>query len=227
MLELKVPIIGASVGFVLSFLVGLVGSATFSAVILRAFIMAILFGLLAFAVRAVVKRYLPELLEENVSDASVAESTGKVVDITVGEHQGDAFPFDDSANADINSMVPDFLEPDSHETVTAAGSAPSAGVRKGESAEPTMQAGNAQSRDADRSETPAFTGGLDVLPDLQDFAPQKKTEGGDDQEADTFQVDSGLGSGDSVFVTPDADTMSAETETMAKAIRTILSRDAT
>jgi hypothetical protein len=227
MLELKVPIIGASVGFVLSFLVGLVSSATLSAVILRAFIMAILFGTLAFAGRAVIRRFIPELLEENSPEEQSVDTAGKMVDITVGGRQDDSFSYDARASADENSMVPDFLEPDSRE---GASSGHADRATDQEPSEAMPAAGRPDPvRDSGKKESPAFTGGLDVLPDLQDFAPDKKAgaeaEIGDD--ADTFQVDSGIGSGDSVFVNPDSGNISAETETMAKAIRTILSRDAT
>jgi hypothetical protein len=224
MLEPKVPALGACVGFVLSFLVGLVSQATFSSIFFRAIIMAILFGAITFAARIVINRFLPELLDGTASDTPSVDNSGKMVDITIGENHGDGFPFDDSGKTDMNSMIPDFLEPEMHETESSAdvGESVAANIQRTASAS-AGQPAPITNGSVQPAEDKAFSGGLDVLPDLQDFTPQKKAETG--EESDPFQVESGIGSKDSVFVTPDSGTMSAETATMAKAIRTILSRD--
>jgi len=63
--------------------------------------------------------------------------------------------------------------------------------------------------------------GLDTLPDLQDFVPEEKVV-----EEDTADIDDNVAqSSGTGFSVPDVGTDGVETETMARAIRTILSKD--
>lgn len=241
MLEPKVPAIGAATGFVLSFLTGLLSGASFPIVLLRAFFMAILFGALTALLRILLMKFVPDLFAEAPPDAGLAENAGNVVNITIddpgrGESSADI--------ADIQSedgLVPDFLA----QTMNAPSAAratsdfqadlsPSDGDLPESSATKAAQTKRpAQETEAPHQAAgmdPRSSDGLDVLPDLQDFIPQKRLdEKEDDDEVEpvihTGMSPSGFGGSGFAGAGADVKTSSVEAETMAKAIRTILSKD--
>jgi hypothetical protein len=241
MLEPKVPAIGAATGFVLSFLTGLVSGASFPIVLLRAFFMAILFGALVVLLRVLLMKFVPDLLGEAPIETSPSENTGNVVNITIDDPgRGDA----SSGVADIQSadgLVPDFLAQTAN-TMKPAGSqadfaedlsptgnfVPDAVAAK--SSQSVRQVPVAESAHSGGEKVQRSSDGLDVLPDLQDFIPQKRLDENDEEDevepvVHTGMINSGFGA--SSFVGSGADTKnsSVEAETMAKAIRTILSND--
>lgn len=66
----------------LSFLAGLIGGVTFVSLLLRGFLAALVFGVLALAVDAIIRRFLPELLGiEESAETDGVERPG--VDITL------------------------------------------------------------------------------------------------------------------------------------------------
>jgi len=225
MLEPKVPAIGASIGFVLSFLTGLFSGVSISALLVRAFIMAVVFGLLTFFFRIVILRFIPELLEEQPSYSGSDEKTGNVVDITLGDNLKMDNPFGMyDGNTSGAGMVPDFLEHSesmpvdfqAERTVEDLNFVPSNKSTKERRVEPAH--GNTDSIDRKVS-----MNGLDVLPDLQDFVPPDVVETGEDvAPEDLLSSDNGLGKSS---ITSDIMGSSMESDTMVKAIRTILSRD--
>lgn len=225
MLEPKVPAIGASIGFVLSFLTGLINRASFSVLLLRAVLMALLFGGLTLLAHFAIKRFLPELLDESVAETVPEENSGNVVNITIGEDSKEGFSYDESGRADMGGMLPDFLEAAAGESsesgVFLSGTAEASGKSASRKDKPVEA--HASSGSAPVEHERKFAGDLDVLPDLQDFAPQAKAEPEDDSI--DVQSDSVIRPRDSVFVSSDTGNVSVESETMAKAIRTILSRD--
>ncbi len=235
MFEPKIPAIGASIGFVLSLLVGLFSGASFAVMLLRATSMALLFGCLFLFGRMVMLRFIPELFQpaaENTGGGGSVPDTGNFVDITIDESGKDDTLFARNADASHGDMIPDFLE----------SASPSRGVRENgdqTESERTVSSGNAgfqptdwQKADSIRSDTAdkqsfaATAGGLDVLPDLQDFVPQA-TDTMDDGE-ESFDSSSSVNTGmiNSLFSAPDTTgSSSVESETMVKAIRTILAKD--
>lgn len=254
MFEPKLPAISASIGFLLSFLVGIASGASFLSVLLRALAMGIMFGVFAVVARYLIERFLPEL-GEGVSSEPDDQGTGGVVDITIGETGKDDAHVDSADSSDFGDMIPDFLAPanrpasDLPTTEYAAdsqtvpdfrpsarydnGVTPSGATQQGASQRQSAATarGNASSAPRQASDRPSeglgggSSGDLDVLPDLQDFIPAVRSdEGGEEEDAS-----SGMGGGarisDSLFSAPDTKTSSIESETMAKAIRTILSRD--
>jgi len=225
MLEPKVPAIGASIGFVLSFLTGLFSGASFSVLLIRALCMAVLFGVLAVFARIVIIRFIPELLEEQTTNPGTDEKIGNVVDITVGDNLKVDNPFGMyDGNGGGSGMVPDFLE--HSESMSSELSS--------KSTFPEMDSASSNISMDEHNSVPSFINsgavggkgslnGLDVLPDLQDFVPPDVISTGDDSTQDEpLSVDFGSGKSS---MSSDILGSSMESDTMVKAIRTILSRD--
>ena len=247
MFEPKVVAIGATIGFALSFLIGLVSGAAFLAILLRAVIMAVFTGGFVFAVRYAITRFLPELTDNPPQDQDDGAVTGSAVNITIdgNEPDHDIFSGQDAQNA--GEMVPDFLAGETKveaEEARETGSDafvplyPAQGARQPEAAPAMAQAAgiDAGSPRAASAQASAKTtvGGLDVLPDIQDFVPQTRdedAEGAAPEGEMAASVDlSGFGSEDSglsrsSFSDSGGKLAGMESETMAKAIRTILTRE--
>lgn len=225
MLEPKVPAIGASIGFVLSFLTGLFSGASFSVLLIRALCMAVLFGILTFLARIAIIRFIPELLEEQTTNYGSDDKIGNIVDITLGDNLKVDNPFGMyDENGGANGMVPDFLE---HSDVTPVEFPSKSSLEEPDtvfSGIPKEEhvAGPSHGNTGSIAAKDSF-GGLDVLPDLQDFVPPDTLSTGDDSAEDE-SLTADFGSGKS-SITSDMLGSSMESDTMVKAIRTILSRD--
>lgn len=228
MFKPKLAIIGAVTGFLLSLLTGLLGGNPFGVVLFRALLMAILFGGLIAALGAVLIRFLPELENPPVSETN---ETGGVVDITLDDQSERLDPFarPTGDSGDDEDQVPDFLQQargsrrespegrDDSDPVRQPAESPSfiGGAAQVQAARPAGAHGGAHSG--------ASSGGLDILPDLEDFVPVKKADDGDDESPEGFNASSILsGSVPSSGSSPGRDN---DSETMAKAIRTILTRE--
>lgn len=247
MFEPKVVAIGATIGFALSFLIGLVSGAAFLAILLRAVIMAVFTGGFVFAVRYAITRFLPELAENPPQAPDDSAVTGSAVNITIdgNEPDRDIFSGPDAQNA--GDMVPDFLAGESKveaEEARETGSDgfvplyPVQGARQPETA-PNMgqsagiDAGSPRAASAQAS-AKTTVGGLDILPDIQDFVPQTR-EGDEEGAAPEGEMATGVdlsgfgsegsGSTRSSFNDASGKLAGMESETMAKAIRTILTRE--
>jgi hypothetical protein len=236
MFEPKVPAIGASIGFVVSLLVGIFSGSSFSVVLLRAGIMAAMFAVLTLVVKFLVVKFLPELLSSAESDDTLVDDTGNAVNITIGENEREENPFAGVDTASDGSMVPDFLqnasraelssrvedfELDEIPHTTATSSVPNTGIQPAEGG--SRVSVSAETPRA--SSLPRTAGGLDVLPDLDDFLPQarERVNAGDEDEG--TQPSEG-DRGESRFQVSDLKASAVESETMARAIRTILTKDA-
>jgi hypothetical protein len=232
----RVPLVGAACGFVLSFLIGLLSGAELSVIFVRAILSAALLGAVAFASAFAVSRFLPELTEDTDTADPADRSTGSMVDVTVGESNEPLPGFTDRGD----DMVPDFLSGPSNGTVEGFGSlsASSDSFVPGLTVSGTLSAnGNAagmglsgdnrgSSPDAasrvGKSGQKTVADGLDILPEIEDFVPAKKA-GEVEPDSDEATVASSMGFGSSVA--SEVKNAGIESETMAKAIRTILSRD--
>jgi hypothetical protein len=232
MFEPKVPAVCGAIGFVLSFLIGLFSGAAFFIVLLRAVIMAVMFAGLALGGRFLLQRFLPELLSPTDGADNEVDDSGNVVNITIGENEKDGMSFSESAGQD--QSVPDFLQG----ARQASDSEP--GIPDRQVQESSLDAEGVGSRALDvpiggdmkesggiSSAKPHFgnetAGGLDVLPDLDDFLPDVKNGGEDAMPPE--DLISGNSDGTARFDAADLGGAAVESETMAKAIRTILSRD--
>jgi hypothetical protein len=229
MFEPKVPAIGAAIGFVLSLLVGFFAGASFIVVLLRALIMGLLFGGLAFIGKFLVMKYLPELASQSEGIPPETADQGSIVDITLGGQDKEENPFSTLRAQPQDDMVPDFLknsektdlEPRSEQEIQAE--------TNQDSFRPTPFLGASNetndSRDTPERAKKGPSGGLDVLPDLDDFVPHA-IDGGESNK-DEEEASQGLGesSRDLSFGGGDSKASAVESETMVKAIRTILTRD--
>ncbi|MEL3908887.1 MAG: hypothetical protein P1P64_07775 [Treponemataceae bacterium] len=83
--DLKPAIIFALVGFILSFLIGLISGVKFVNIILRALIIAIICGAFAFLVLNILKKYLPELFSNQETTQETDSNLGKNLDIVLDE----------------------------------------------------------------------------------------------------------------------------------------------
>jgi hypothetical protein len=229
MLEPKVPAVGASVGFVLSFLTGLFSGAAFLVVLVRAVLMAAFFGLLALCASLAVKKFLPELVDGSGDDFQSADTSGSSVDISIGESGNDVNPFREANDPGADQMVPDFLE----QTPGFAGntdfSAPVPAAERtdtGTARTEPLQATKVPVRHAEAGtkQSAVTVDGLDFLPDLQDFIPATESVR-DASGEDSVMSQGATPMGDSLFSASESRGLGVESETMAKAIRTILSRD--
>jgi hypothetical protein len=85
MFNLKISASFAGVGFVLSFLVGLVTGAGFPLLLIRALIFAGVFFALSSAGYGVIRMYLPDLFDKTAVNEPIL---GAQVDISVGDEEG-------------------------------------------------------------------------------------------------------------------------------------------
>lgn len=92
---IKVIGISAAAGFLLSFISGLFSRTSIISVLLKAFLFAVVFGILGFLISYVYEKFLSDDVENDfVSDTSAVNSqqsskTGQVVDITIQDEELD------------------------------------------------------------------------------------------------------------------------------------------
>lgn len=223
MFKPKIAIAGASTGFILSLFVGVVSGNPLLTVLFRALMMAILSGGLAAVLSVVVVKFLPELGDNPLAGTESADSAG-MVDITVGDSGGDINPFvrEESDDQSTEDQIPDFLLSGRFDAAATVPGTQSAGYAHEESrsASDEVKPRAAHAPLSERHSSGRTSGGLDILPDLDDFVPARKDNEGNDDESfssPSLLDDSSLGQ---------AVTGGNESETMVKAIRTILARDA-
>jgi hypothetical protein len=214
----KISGIAAGMGFILSFLLGLITGASFPLVLIRALIFAALFFALSGIGHWVIEKYLPELLD-TVRDRGEVPTLGAQVDISVGD--GDINP---SLDISLNDFMEnpdesggDALDQNDEDSYTGLG---------------------------DLDETPnlleSAVEGVDILPDLDlmsgAFGPGSVAAGEDGESAaSTGGTSGGLASTGSLFdveskVGPEKKGIEGEfagknAEEMASAIQTILKRE--
>ncbi len=199
-----------AVGFALSFIVGLFSGAGFALILIRALAFAVFFGLLSCCLHLVLKRFVPDLLEEDFSlpkverPSSASNSSASNIDITI---EDDDYP------------IPDFLQEivEGGEEQTQAASVEESSVA---SVEESKQDEQAKPLDKEEVADVSLNMGsvdedeaLDVLPDM----PEARGH-----DSMSYHVD------DSVFSTSlDTSELFDDVggETMARAIRTVLSKE--
>ena len=231
MIEPKVPIIGASIGFGLSLLVGIINRISVSTLLFRAFVMGLLFGILSLVAKYLVDRYIPEIFD---SDKSNSES-GNKVDISIGEQESSPDKVYETATNVDTDMVPDFLqeakESTASEEAARYGQIPRADepVNVPKNVVGTESATEVENRETGHVEQTKTADGLDVLPDLEDFVPDVSSGAAPESDSSVSEATTGAGTDDngakswsSGYGSKDMD---VETETMAKAIHTILARE--
>lgn len=233
MIEPKVPVVAAAVGFVLSFLIGLFSGAAFPVFLLRAFGMALFFAIGSVVVYILSKKFLPELFDyaEEIKTSNQPPEFGSMVDMTIGDE--DEMPYSSVSEFKDDESTPDFedefLNQDEQKRYTddldqKGMDEPTDSVQKASQQSPLQEqqekSASAMTSASYAPQKKGGSGGLDVLPDLQDFMPEEINISDDVEESEISFESSGTG-----FSVPDVSVDGIETDTMAKAIRTILSRD--
>lgn len=230
--ELKVPAVCAAVAFVLSFLTGMISGNPITRIMLTALTLAAIFAGLALFIRVLIVRYLPELLD--FQDASGPSESGSAVDISIGEDDSPSVYFGaDTASSDQG--LPDFAAAVSSRSLDVE--APRDSVSESNDSETTTNTTTPREKPAHTTDlssegvgahagafhsNPPSSGGLDILPDLQDFSPSVS---GHASASASSEFGSTL-SEDMADLSSGVNPAFAETDLMARAIRTILAKDA-
>ena len=241
----KVYVASGALGFGLSFFTGLLSRASFSVVLLRALVFGVVFVLLSLLAGFLLKRFLPELFEETPEPAAAdGPLPGAKLDITIQDEENPA------GNTDSAAPSAETRSAEKGDAGAFSGSAvfPEEGVELDTGFDEPLDSGDSgdtgldDRADAVFPDTDSGAGGtspaaepaqkgpqdgLDALPDVSEFVPGGGTEaedlsdgGGDVFQADTYPAENSPFSGSKHENTPDIDA-----ETMAKAIRTVLSKE--
>lgn len=224
MFKPKLAAVGAAAGFTLSVMAGLLGGNPFGVVLFRALLMGILFSGLVAVLGAVVAKFLPEI--GDTAPAAPTE-TGGMVDITLGDQTERLDPFaqESREDSDGDDQIPDFLMQAG--TGHTDNSRESAGFTSGDRPETQARDTSPQPMGPQAQHGPSHSGttsgGLDVLPDLDDFVPAKKTDDQDVESGEGFNASSVLSG--ALPASGGGSGGGNDSETMAKAIRTILTRE--
>jgi hypothetical protein len=106
MKDWKIIAISATLAFLFSFIPGLIGSVSTGVLLFRAFMGAIVFGLMGFGFSVLLRRYLPELFEFR-SSSSRLENDSEIVlesdDSSIGQSTIDISIDDETENTLLNS----------------------------------------------------------------------------------------------------------------------------
>lgn len=237
MRSIKNIIIFASCGFILSFVFGLTSHSSFLSILLKAFIFAVCFALLGFAINFVFKKFLSEETSGESSDYSTSTSTvsdspktGNVVDITIEDEE-----------LERSESQNHFVVGENHQMLNDSDIGNANGVKK--SAEngnsgfvPLRAKENIENVSGTEAVSPKEAGtepdanvnvassgegiGLDTLPDMENFAFTESNEG----EPSIFEGNSEIiGKSDfSSSSSSKAEPEVKDAELMAKAISSIL-----
>lgn len=222
MFNSKIVVAAACVGFLLSFFTGLFSGIGFGLVLLRAIIFAVLLAALFLGIKFVFERFLDMGEFENNSVPSDV-NVGSMVDVTVGdddlteEDSAPGFYVDakvtpsssESSNVNVSS-VPE------NEVPVSSSSSNESQNQEGD-VFPTIQTGGFVKSDIQTMTSSSISSNVDETSDdqldsLPEFNNDKK--GSTDFESSSFHGSSSM-----------MDTGAQDAEAMAKAIRTILSKD--
>ena len=212
-------------GFALSFIVGLFSGAPFLIILLRALIFGVVFAGLAVLFGFLLNRFVPDLFDKSAAPASKPNAKGGKLDITISD-DGDASLDDD------DFTVPDFMKERnrSRSALFSASAASSAGEVTPESA----QSEAAPSAPAQDDAKPAVAasepghasaeeagGELGAMPEASDFIEEDEYEGDVVVETDSSEKEPPRPTAARNISISDS---GVDAETMAKAIRTVLSK---
>ncbi len=232
MIKPKSIIICVCVGFVLSFVVGLLAGVSFGVVLLRAIVFASLFGGLGFGVGLVCQHFLSEGPDLE-GDAPAVSRQGSIVDLTIGDE-----PLVEDENGPDFYVRSDVSYQDAGEgNGSGKERALPGGPAHGEEAKPTE--GVSEPSDQERFKpislgTPAQgsspvapapkgdSGADDVLPEIGDI-PIDSLDDGEDLASEG--MDLAIGNGMETSQRRGGVDMPSDSNTIAQAIRTVLARD--
>lgn len=210
-IDWKVSAISASAAFLLSVLAGIIGGVSFGALLVRAVVGAMVFGVGAIGVSVAIDRFLPELKAAAASESS--DNPGGNVDIVVEGDDSDVLVpatadlqmgGDDEGDlaADLSASVDDDQSPVELSEEFETGEADS------ESEGPALADVGTGAGD-EESEQVEELAAADKLPDVEGFAESFSET---PTESSVSSIESGTDPAD-------------DPTTMAKAIRTLLKRE--
>lgn len=213
--ELKPAAIGAAVGFVLSFLIGLISGVRFGHVCLRALALAVICGGLFFLLSIIFKKYLPELFTDSENEKPTDKEVGNNLDIVIDEDEqpadnksGEQAFSDTASNTDEVSPKKSPLR-ESIQTPQLLSTETDFSTLAGDGVSSTA----ASSQDNDST--------LEELPDMSQFENPLESSVG---EITSDLVDAGT---DSVKKDNSGEFGTNNAKDMAKAIQTILKKEST
>ena len=222
MFDSKIVVAAACVGFLLSFFTGLFSGIGFGLVLLRAIIFAVLLAALFLGIKFVFERFL-DMGEFESNPIPSEVNVGSMVDVTVGD---DELTEEDSApgfyvdakvapSSDDSSTVKVSTEPEREVPISTSSSNISQN-QEGD-AFPTIQTGGFVKSDIQTMTSSSISNNVDETSDdqldsLPEFNNEKK--GSTDFESSSIHGSSSM-----------MDTGMQDAENIAKAIRTILSKD--
>lgn len=226
-------IIPVCVGFILSFVIGLLSSVSLGVVLLRALFFAILFGVLGFGIGIVFRRFLLESSDlDGGNDVSGGARQGSVVDLSIGDE-----PLEEDENGpdfyvrkDISSSgYVQHAEKNSVDNSQATELAKTANVTGGDAPQdqfkPITLGASAAGASQEGSEAlpgTSVNGDDDILPEIGDLSMIGSTE---EEVAPSVGMDIPIANGMETSQGRSNAGTSSDSHTIAQAIRTVLARD--
>lgn len=226
-------IIPVCIGFILSFIIGLLSSVSFGVVLLRALFFAVLFGVLGFGIGIVFRRFLLESSDlDGGSDVSGGARQGSVVDLSIGDE-----PLEEDENGpdfyvrkDISSSGHvQHSEKNSVGNSQATELAKTANVTGGDASQsqfkPITLGASTAVASQEGSGTPPGTSvnrDDDILPEIGDLSMIGSTE---EEVAPAVGMDIPIANGMETSQGRGNAGTSSDSHTIAQAIRTVLARD--
>ncbi len=241
----------AACGFVLSFVAGLFSHSSILSILLKALIFAVVFGLLGFGISFVYNKFLSDgtggdfqgEYTQDSSSMSAASALGQNVDITIQDEElkpsesenhfvvGDSHQMLNDSDVRNSGKVaedpaPGFVPLRNFETVKNISGKeaviPSEAIASEPAREESAPAEPQSSQAAPAASFNGGDGGIDTLPDMENFVfTENSSSGSDDDDSDA--------GGDSEFVSmgshkkSDAPAEIQDAALMAKAISSVLS----
>ena len=231
----KIYAVCGAAGFVLSFIVGLFSGASFLLILLKAVIFGAVFAGLAVLINFLLNRFVPDLFDKEAIAALKPKASGAKLDITISD-EDDASPEDDL------SSFPDFMKHRSQaksapprasavasgavpsEVGETAESAPASEVAQSEIAPSQAEAKPEEEASSTSSVSEEESGGeLDDMPDAEVFASEDEEFGSDGVESEDASDREPSPSTESTA--PKFSANGVDAELMARAIRTVLSKN--
>jgi len=222
----RVVLWSAACAAVLAFISGLFGRVSFGTILLRTFIGAVVFAGLSAGIYILLKQFVPEIFETAgspsdedepsvASESSDTSSQGSNLNIVIDE-EGPSYPAEEQGEGPAHESV--FSENDFIEEIREEGDE-GAEVADGPMAAETSRSEKPVSNESDILEDYGDISNLDTLPDLEEFSDSFESVTGG-QEDDSFS-EQNHGSDNKV------DMLEGQHDpaTVAKAVRTIISRD--
>lgn len=214
----KVLIGAFAVGFLLSLIIGLFSGVIFALVLLRALLSGAGCSFFSIGLSFLIKKFLPEFMEETESDEIKHSDTGSLVDVLVDDD--DDLSLDNIHETLYMPASDTHIERQSNENAESVKNKSENDTKDVLHTENTISDTEQEKVSAEKMMKQESSGsalGLDSLPDLDAFIQKSASAAGLGSIEDTLAQDS---------LVPDAGkTEGVDTQNIVSAIRTILARE--